>query len=302
MRRTLIAFVAMMGLASAGLSATEILQAYTEDYDPVVAEYARREAEIGTEIIEGSDALWAGEYHFGDGLGTNVTLVIAPHHGFAVIWNGCMGVYGRSFGSVTRQGGRLLLNHEVPNQPGLFGNFSNVLVPVRRGEQFYLVGEEQMAEFSQAVNEECSGPCGRFLMRGGWDEMVARIPTLAAEYAGESSDKPLYVRVTRVIEPDREAVDGEFRWRKSTVELDLGRDGGIREGAEFYSSTAGWITDTITVVEVNDTSSVATVSAYDQLPIAVQTGTCVSTYFDDSIDLRIYGRPQEGCNDGLDVE
>jgi hypothetical protein len=118
-------------------------------------EYARREAEIGAEIIEGSLAPWAGEYHFGDGLGANVTLVIAPDHGFAAVWTGCLGVYGRSFGSVIQQGDRLLLNHEMPNQPGEFGNFPNVLVPVRRGENFYLVGEQQMDEFLDAAN---SGP------------------------------------------------------------------------------------------------------------------------------------------------
>ncbi|MES1263164.1 MAG: hypothetical protein ABUL69_02330, partial [Peristeroidobacter soli] len=74
------------------------------------------------------------------------------------------------------------------------------------------------------------------------------------------------------------------------------------EGMEFFSSTAGWITDTITVDIVNDTTSVATVSAYDQLPIPVQSGTCVSNYYDDSIEKRIYGRPQEGCEDGVVAE
>src|SRR5690349_6220872 len=308
MRRALIPFVVVVGLASAGLSATEVIDeqnlAYTEEveYDPLAAEFDRREVEIATEIIDGSPAAWAGEYHFGVGFGTNVTLVIAPDHGFAVSWTGCVGVCGRSFGSVTQQGDRLLLYYEMSNPPAMFGDLSNVLVPVRRGEQLYLVAEEQMEEFSRAGNwvyEDCPDHCGRFLLRDGWDRMAERIPKLAAQYSRESSDRPLYVRVTRVIEPDLDPVDGDFRWRKEKVELDVGRDGGVWEGMEFFSSTAGWITDTITVDKVNATSSVATVSAYDQLPIPVQPGTCVSTYYDDSIDLRIYGRSQEGCDDGV---
>jgi hypothetical protein len=296
MRRTLIPFAVVAALTSLELSATVLIDdddlAYIEEpaYDPLAEEYARREAEIAAEIIEGSIAPWAGEYHLGDGLAANVRLVMAPDRGFAAIWTGCMGVYGRSFGSVTQQGDRLLLNHEVPNQPGMFGNFSNVLVPVHMGKQAYLVGEEQMGEFVHAMNtgaEACPDFCGLYLIRSGdWDLM-------------DSPGDPLHVRVTRVIEPDQEAVDGDFRWRKATVELDAGRDGGIRQGMEFYSSTAGWITDTITVVKVDDTSAVATVSAYDRLPIPVRAGTCVSTYFDDAIEKRVYGQPQRGCEDGV---
>jgi hypothetical protein len=115
-------------------------------------------------------------------------------------------------------------------------------------------------------------------------------------------ERPLYVLVTKVIEPDLDAVDGDFRWRKSKVELDLGRDAGIRAGMEFFSSTAGWITDTITVDQVDDTSAVATVSAYNQLPIPVQSGTCVSIWYDDAIEKRIDGQPQQGCDDGVIID
>ena len=157
MRWTLIPVVVVVGLTSAGLSAHTVIDVddvvYGEDfeYDPLALEFARRESAIKAELEAGTAADWAGEYYLGDGLGANVVIVMAPGHGFASIWTGCMGVYGRSFGSVTQQGGRLLLNHEVPNQPGVFGNFPNVLVPVRHGERVYLVGEEQSAEVVNAI-------------------------------------------------------------------------------------------------------------------------------------------------------
>jgi hypothetical protein len=234
-------------------------------------------------------------------MGANVTIVMAPDHGFASIWSGCSGIYGRSFGSVTQQGGRLLLNHEVPNRPGVFGNFPNVLVPIRHGERLYLVGEEQVEGFVNAVDtgsEPCEEYCLGFFLRDS-DRFAtsSRIPDLPSETGINTLDFALFARVITVIEPDLDAVDGEFRWRKAKVELDAGSDDGVEEGMEFYSSTAGWITDTIRVVKVKDRSALATVSAYAMTPIPVRSGTCLSTYFDDAIEKRVDGHPQDGCDD-----
>ena len=113
-----------------------------------------------------------------------------------------------------------------------------------------------------------------------------------------SPDFALFARVIRVVEPDLEAVDGAFRWRKAKIELDVGRDGGVYEGLELYSTTAGWVTDTITIEKAGDATAMATVSAYDQLPIPISAGTCVSTYFDDAIEKRVDGKPHSGCDGG----
>src|SRR6267143_4128952 len=34
---------------------------------------------------------WAGKYYYGDGLGVNVHLSLAPKSGFVFTWNGCPG-------------------------------------------------------------------------------------------------------------------------------------------------------------------------------------------------------------------
>ena len=303
MRWTLIPVVVVVGLTSPGLSANTVIDVddvvYGEDfeYDPLAIEFARRQAEIKAELDEGTAADWAGEYYLGDGMGT-IAIVMAPGHGFASIWAGCMSVYGRSFGSVTQQGGRLLLNHEVPNQPGVFGNFPNVLVPVRHGERVYLVGEEQAAEFVAAIDrgsDPCENSCPDLFLR----YQSTSIPDMAAETRVNSPDFALFARVIRVVEPDLEAVDGAFRWRKAKIELDVGSDAGVYEGLELYSTTAGWITDTIIVDKAGAATAMATVSAYDQLPIPISSGTCVSTYFDDAIEKRVDGKPHSGCEEGF---
>ncbi|MES1263147.1 MAG: hypothetical protein ABUL69_02245, partial [Peristeroidobacter soli] len=255
---------------------------------PLGEEYAQRAAEIQAELIEGSAAEWAREYHFGDGLGVNVTFAIAPNRGFISIWEGCLGVYGRSLGTVTESNGKLLLNHEAPNQPGGFGNFSKVLVPVRWGERRYLVGEEQLGEFVNAVNSgygECTGYCPtKFLLRTG-DEDLKQTgrPELPAEYAARLLGEPMYARVTRVVEPDLEVVDDEYRWRKALVELDVGRNGGAWEGMEFSPSTHGESPDTFKIVKVADAVSLAEVTNFNSKAVAPEIGLCVSTH------------PQSGC-------
>jgi len=308
MRWTLIPVVVVVGLTSPGSSAHTVLDVddleHSEDfeYDPLAVEFARRQAEIKAELDGGTAADWAGEYYLGDGMSANVAIVMAPDHGFASIWMGCAGVYGRSFGSVTQQGDRLLLNHEVPNQPGVFGNFPNVLVPVRHGERLYLVGEEQAVQFVNAVDkgsDPCEDSCPEVFLRLNASYQTSGIPDVPSLTHMNQLELALFARVIRVIEPDLGAVDGAFRWRKAKIELDAGQDDGVFEGLEFYSSTAGWITDTITVDKAGDTSAVATVSAYDMLPIPIGSGTCVSTYFDDVIEKRVDGKPQSGCDDGV---
>ena len=43
---------------------------------------------------------WAGDYYYGDGLGVNVELTLAPDSGFVFTWNGCLGLYDQNYGDV----------------------------------------------------------------------------------------------------------------------------------------------------------------------------------------------------------
>jgi len=77
------------------------------------------------------------------------------------------------------------------------------------------------------------------------------------------------------------AVDDEDHVRKATVELDVGRNGGLWEGMEFYATSGDFMTDTFTVVRVAESSSVASVRPYDDVLLAPKRGLCVSTRFND---------------------
>jgi len=189
-----VAGICLMSLCLSSSAAVE------EDSDVAAAEFDQRTAAIKAEIEVGSEAEWAGEYGFGDGLGVNVSLALAPEGGFTFIWTGCLGVYGRNYGTVVLRSGRLALDFAHPNEPGAFGGFSKVLVPVSWGDRHYLVGEEQLGSFVNAINagiEPCSHRCGRFLVRDGDEEVkVTGRPELPAEYGARLLDTPIYAHVT----------------------------------------------------------------------------------------------------------
>ena len=73
---------------------------------------------------------WAGEYYEGDGLGVNVSLLIAPEHGFVFEWHGCLGLYDRNYGCVATTNGRLQLSFAYSNKQEGFEGLATEFVPV----------------------------------------------------------------------------------------------------------------------------------------------------------------------------
>ena len=59
---------------------------------------------------------WAGEYFFGDGLGVNVSLALAPDSGFVFSWHGCLGLYDLNYGAVEFSNGTIKLRFKYPNK------------------------------------------------------------------------------------------------------------------------------------------------------------------------------------------
>jgi hypothetical protein len=57
--------------------------------------------QVREEIKSLGHHVWAGEYYFGDGLGVNVSLILAPKFGYVFEWRGCLGLYDRNYGAVT---------------------------------------------------------------------------------------------------------------------------------------------------------------------------------------------------------
>ena len=108
--------------------ATEVKQSATQpatapaaaEHDPLKfsaeadAKAKALRAVIEQEIKTLRKPAWAGQYYFGDGLGANVSLWLAPKAGFLYQWHGCLGLYDRNYGAIAEgQDGTIRLHFEL---------------------------------------------------------------------------------------------------------------------------------------------------------------------------------------------
>jgi len=114
-----------------------------------------RQQQIEAELAElGDDHPWAGRYTYGDGLGVNQSLLIAPKGGFVVTWHGCLGLYGTNEGQVSETAdGHLLLHFLWANRPGGSGGFPGELVLVPWGERMFLIPPAELIQFVSTVHQ-----------------------------------------------------------------------------------------------------------------------------------------------------
>lgn len=89
------------------------------EYASMAAELPARIAVVEAELERlGGAHPWAGCWYTGDGLGTNVTLWLAPDTGCVTRWTGCLGLYGANWGSVREEYGVLRVTFGRPNDIG----------------------------------------------------------------------------------------------------------------------------------------------------------------------------------------
>jgi hypothetical protein len=250
--------------------------------EPVSLESERRQALIEQEILSGAVPDWAGEYYSGDGLGKNVTLMLAPQGGFTYHWSGCLGIYDRNYGTVTATEDGIELNLELANDEDYFG-MARHFTPVRWGDRHYLLASGEMMAFVNAVNsgnEPCSQWCSSFLMReGDKDRPVSGQPELPDEYREMLLFHAIAARVVRIVDSETILDDeGTSGWRTTTVELDVGADDGVVEGMELYAQQNTYPGSGFSVVSTDAHHATAELREMVELnePLP-EPGLCLST-------------------------
>jgi hypothetical protein len=199
-------------------------------------EVKRRLVQIRRELEQpGHFPPWAGEYYYGDLLGTNARLHLAPKAGFAFTWDGCKGLYGQNLGSVRCEGARIYLHCERENDPGGFGYTRTEFVHVPWGERTYLIAPEQMIAFGNDIKagaEPRRSQSGLYLMRAGDEDRSATgTPRVPGEFAAALEAPTIKARIVEVLETTpRDHATGFDRIR---VRLDLGLEGGAYREMRF---------------------------------------------------------------------
>ena len=179
---------------------------------------------------------WAGEYYFGDGLGVNVSLALAPESGFVFSWHGCLGLYDLNYGDIAFNGGTVKLLFRYPNTRKGFEGIASELLPVRWGERHYLIALDGIVDFTNAINAGTEpsrlfgGRSGEFLLRRGDEKKeVSGLPNLPNEYLSYILREPIKTKISSVLETRVQ----ESR-RITYVALAAGRAEGLRKGMELY--------------------------------------------------------------------
>jgi len=265
-------------LTTVATPAPEAPGAYDTKEAEVRAEAVR--AEVAAELAALPAHPWAGRYYWGDGLGANVTVDLAPRSGFVFEWHGCMGLYGRNYGPLTETGTRVVLEPELPNEDGAFAGIDEELVPVSWGTRAYLVAAGKIDAFCNAVNdgsEPRQGVHGHFLLREGDEKKPTSGRPSTPE--GELScllDRPIQGRVASV-SGQTTKVEDDVSWTATTVVLDVGSAQGVWVGMRFHVVQPGNVYESARVTHVSEGSSEALFESYGQEAFAPRANWLLST-------------------------
>ena len=228
--------------------------AFRERFTPEAEKRAQAiRASIEDELAAGGAPAWAGSYYYGDGLGTNVELVLAPKAGFHFEWRGCGGLYDRNFGTVKAIARRLHLRCVFPNRRRGYQGIAPEFLPVSWGERRYLIASSQILGFINDVNagtEPRRTPHGGHLLRQGDERRpVQGKPPLPRAWSRALLEKPITGQVSSVAAIPAPESEKAPLWRSFDLVLDVGRGQGVWLGMRFYSTAKGsWTIGKVTAV------------------------------------------------------
>jgi len=217
---------------------------------------------IKKELKSSHEHPWAGQYYYGDGLGVNLQLDLAPRSGFVFTWHGCFGLYDLNYGKVEETGGRIKLVFKFPNDKKGFQGTPSELIPVLWGERHYLVPPDSIVDFTNAINagfEPRSGLHGRFLLKGG-DELkaVRGKPDLPSQYSAYLLEHPVEAEISSVNESRVDDL-----WRIVNIGLNVGTAQGVKAGMEFWVSAPDCLYGNARITDVGSTQSQATLTIFE---------------------------------------
>jgi len=265
--RTFSLLTAAIGIGVFGLSG-QIASGKNKKFSKrsEAAASAKKE-QIRRELNTLKDHPWAGSYYYGDGLGVNIHLSLAPKSGFEFTWNGCLGLYDLNYGDVIEKHGRITLVFTHANSRRAYEGIAPELVPLVWGERHYLIPADGFIDFANAVNagfEPSPYRSARFLLRDG-DEVKSAdgLPDIPAPFSEYILKRPIQAAVSSIKGSRFEDFKGngiELSFHITTLVLNVGSEQGVKEGMEFYVYSPPNLADWAKVTKVSKDSSEAEIS------------------------------------------
>lgn len=224
---------------------------------------------------------WAGEYYWGDGLGVNVSLVLAPKSGYVFEWHGCCGLYDRNYGAVAWTKDRLRLSFTFPNERKRFQGIAEEFIPVAWGDRKYLIPANEIIGFCNRVNagdEPRKGMHGRYLLRDGDEKKeVRRFPGVPEKFNPYLLAHPIEADIVGVGKYTTRPSVCDWKFKDTPVTLNCGKKQGLLAGMELSVIKPENLVESVTVTKVDEERSEAVMTQIDEKEAGPQVGWRFST-------------------------
>jgi hypothetical protein len=220
--------------------------------------------QIQAEIGQLKGHAWAGEYREGDGLGVNISLILAPKSGYLFEWHGCLGLYDRNYGAVTNRNGRLRLSFTFANDRKGFQGIAEEFIPVPWGKRCYLIPSDDVIGFCNAVNsaaEPREAQLGRYLLRQGDEKIkVTGEPTVPAAYRTCLLKSPVKAEIVKVGPSTTRPSVCDWKFKDTPVTLNVGKNSGLLPGMELNVVSPDSVVESVKIKSVrgNDAEGIMT--------------------------------------------
>jgi hypothetical protein len=247
------------GLGDNAVSAKAEVSAAQQGSKATVAASEAQLKTIRGELKKLSNHEWAGEYYYGDGLGVNVSLALAPESGFVFRWDGCLGMYDLNYGQVAFTNGTVKLLFRYANDRKGFQGIAPELLPVHWGARHYLIPADSIVEFTNAINagiEPNSSLGGRsesfLLQRGDEKKKINGQPNLPQQYLSYILKDPIEAKISSVNQ-----TSVQQSRRITSITLDVGSADGLKKGMELYVQNPCDLYGSALVTDVSEHSAQA---------------------------------------------
>ncbi|CAN5275607.1 hypothetical protein BH20ACI1_BH20ACI1_31590 [soil metagenome] len=226
------------------------------------AKYDEVEAGIQKELKTLKNHKWAGEYSYGNGLGTNIRILLSPESGFVFTWIGDLGLYDLNYGKVEERNGKIIFIPALSNKREGFKGMETEFYPVTWGQRHYLIPVSKIIKFANIISlslgqGEFAGYRGSFALREGDENKTAKGKIdLPNEFRAYLLEKPIKASITQVIASV--LLDKDYsKTRTTEMILDVGSRNKVKIGMEFYVFSPSGVSGSVEVIEVNEKTSKA---------------------------------------------
>jgi hypothetical protein len=194
---------------------------------------------------------WAGIYSFEDSPTSGAQIVWAPANGFVIWWNSCShGWRDRiNFGRVEFRDGVLRVASELGGEGEKVFVMAGELIPVKWGEQHYLVPLDQLIAFCYAArNADRSLEIKEFFLKqADRGKRRSGLPAVPSQYRKYLVGPPIQATI---VEMNPQPGRGVFT-------LNVGRTAGVVSGMKFFAMSPRNVYMLVEVRDVRDDNSEA---------------------------------------------